>query len=148
MDLQHCLCEPNSSCEGRILGTFGRIDRFVHLPWLLISDFKEILYSFEARGGVFVHNRAERFAAVLDCCNLLDIGAISSKFTWLRRCRRLKFIAKHLDRALGNIYWRHNFPKAFLANLNCLLLDHAPLLLRCGGVLEGRCEKPIYFQAT
>lgn len=84
----------------------------INSPWVLLSDFNEILLPFEVRGGSFTLARANCFAHVLEYCNLLDLGYMGSPFTWHRSSQGLKRMAKRLDRVLADCSWRTNFPDA------------------------------------
>ena len=105
-------------------------------------------YYLQSREGVFIHSRADKFAAVLEACELLDLGADGQKFTWFRKCSGVRTMAKRLDRALSNLAWRHEFPEAFLENLPCLHSDHAPILLRLGCDQGVYRDRPFHFQAA
>ena len=88
----------------------GLWDYLVHLrrkiqhPWLVVGDFNEVLSETEVRGGEFVANRAGLFRDCIDQCELIDIGAIGSKFTWQRSLHGMPTIWKRLDRAMAD--WR------------------------------------------
>jgi exonuclease III len=54
-------------------------------PWLLMGDFNEVLMSCEIKGCTFPSNQADKFALMMERCELLDLGATGSNFTWLRK---------------------------------------------------------------
>lgn len=85
-------------------------------PWLAVGDFNEIALPTEVLGGDFSEARAARFLAMVEACEFMDLGAIGPTFTWERRLNGRRTIAKRLDRALGDISWRHNFPEAYVEN--------------------------------
>ncbi|KAH1063383.1 hypothetical protein J1N35_028370 [Gossypium stocksii] len=57
-----------------------------NLPWLVLGDFSEIVYTFEKNGG---QAREERqmtvFREVLDECELSDLGFSGRWFIWEKR---------------------------------------------------------------
>jgi hypothetical protein len=56
-----------------------------NLPWVLIGDFNEILFSHEKEGGnPRPLNFMQNFRDVLTDCNLHDIGFLGDQFTWRR----------------------------------------------------------------
>lgn len=65
------------------------------------GDFNEILSPLEQRGGEFSRSKAERFAATMDNCNLVDLDFFGGKFTWQKRCRGGSLISPRLDRGMG-----------------------------------------------
>ncbi|XP_020228435.1 uncharacterized protein LOC109809509 [Cajanus cajan] len=88
----------------------------ITLPWLVLGDFNEIMFSSECRGGRFSSSRASQFLDVLNDCNLLDMGAKGLRFTWYRNQRGV-VLAKRLDRAVCNVEWQAMFPEAYVENL-------------------------------
>lgn len=91
------------------------------MPWVIIGDMNEILYSFEKEGG---NERQERFMQAfretLEDGNLSDHGYTGDKFTWHRG-----LIRERLDRALVNEGWNLMFLLAKLEHLeyNDLITD-------------------------
>jgi hypothetical protein len=71
------------------------------VPWVVIGDLNEILYSHEKDGG---RPRPPRymndFQEALSDCNLVDIGFIGDPFTWKRGRVR-----ERLDRAVVSPSW-------------------------------------------
>jgi hypothetical protein len=56
-----------------------------NLPWVLLGDFNEILFSHEKEGGnPRPHNFMQAFQDVLTGCGLEDIGYSGDMFTWRR----------------------------------------------------------------
>jgi hypothetical protein len=95
------------------------------LPWVIIGDLNEILYSHEKEGGnPRPQNYMQAFRDVLTDCSLDDIGFIGDPFTW-RRGR----IRERLDRALANRAWIDMNPGAVLKHLDYMKSDHRPILL-------------------
>jgi hypothetical protein len=95
------------------------------LPWVIIGDFNEILFSHEKEGGnprpqIMMQN----FRDALADCNLEDLGYSGDPFTW-RRGR----IKEHLDRCLANNSWNVMHPGALVQHLNYIRSDHRPILL-------------------
>ena len=54
----------------------------IQVPWLVVGDFNEVLSEAEVREGEFIANRADLFRDCIEQCELIDIGAIGSNFTW------------------------------------------------------------------
>ena len=73
---------------------------------------------------------------------------MGNKFTWVKRVKGGSLVSKKLDRVVANCNCRTLFPKAFVENLNYMHLDHSPLLLRCGGLVQQRGACPFKFQPT
>lgn len=62
----------------------------------------------------------------------MDLGVVDSRFTWQRKVNNRIIMSKRLDRALGNIDWRVEFPEAFVEVLNRVHSDHNPIMIQCG----------------
>jgi hypothetical protein len=95
------------------------------LPWVVIGDFNEILFSYEKEGGnprpqPYMQNFRE---ALMDC-NLEDIGFMREPFTWKRGQLR-----ERLGRAMANGDWIIMHPGAVLQHLEYTRSDHRPILL-------------------
>ena len=93
-----------SACED-LWGYLQSFSVSIQDPWLLMGDFNEVLLSSEIRRANFVQNRADKFANMMDSCNLMDIGAVGYHFTWFHKVVGGKMVAKRLDRALANVSW-------------------------------------------
>jgi hypothetical protein len=103
-----------------------------NLPWVLIGDFNEILYSNEKEGGnARPQNYMQAFRDVLTDCNLEDLGYSGDIFIW-RRGR----IRERLDRALVNSAWRAMHSGAALTHLDWMRSDHRPILLETVNFIE------------
>ena len=94
-----------------------------NLPWILIGDFNEILFSHEKEGG---NNRPQgymqAFRQALNDCDLEDLGFSGDIFTW-RRGR----IRERLDRAVANEAWTTMHPGAMVQHLDFVRSDHRPI---------------------
>jgi hypothetical protein len=114
-----------------------------NLPWALIGDFNEILYSFEKEGGnPRPKTYMQAFRDGLNDCNLEDMGYSGDIFTW-RRGR----IREQLDRALVNEAWLTMHPDASLQHLDCMRSDHRPILLETKQQLEVPIQGKNFFEA-
>jgi hypothetical protein len=96
-----------------------------NLPWVIIGDLNEILYSHEKEGGnprpqIFM----QAFRDVLNDCDLEDLGYSGDAYTW-KRGR----IRERLDRAIANRSWQDMHPEAAVQHLEYMRSDHRPILL-------------------
>ena len=53
-------------------------------PWVMIGDFNEVLHPSEIKRGIFTSRQAEKFSNMMEQCNLIDLGATGSTYTWTR----------------------------------------------------------------
>lgn len=83
----------------------------------------------EVKGGSFCMQQARHFLSMMETCNMVDLGAFDSKFTWFRNPATRCFISKRLDRGLGDVCWHHTFLEAVVENFPRVHFDHCPLLL-------------------
>lgn len=96
-----------------------------NLPWVVIGDLNEILYSSEKEGGnARPMSYMTAFRECLSDCLLEDLGYIGNKFTWKRGGTR-----ERLDRAVGNEGWSSKFPDAGVHHLAMGGSDHRPILI-------------------
>ncbi|MBA0633781.1 hypothetical protein Godav_029252 [Gossypium davidsonii] len=76
-------------------------------PWLVSSDFNEIMYSYEKCGGVpREESRMEAFREALEECLLEDLGYLGVWFTWEKGNLLETNIKERLDRRVANDKWR------------------------------------------
>lgn len=85
---------------------------------------------------------------MMEAYELIDMGATWSVFTWERRHNRRRMISKCLDRDVGDVSWRHNFPEAYVEHLARVYSGHCPVLVKCNAALEDRLARPLCFHAA
>ncbi|KAL4330208.1 hypothetical protein AHAS_Ahas13G0377100 [Arachis hypogaea] len=112
--------------------------------WLIAGDFNETKDSSEKKGGAAIDlNGCNRFASWINESGLIDLGFISSWFTW----RGLQWegqerVFKRLDRGLANNQWRTRFHDATVEVLTRRRSDHHPLLIKTERVTHIANNKP------
>jgi endonuclease/exonuclease/phosphatase family metal-dependent hydrolase len=111
-----------------------QLKRINNLPWIVIGDFNEIIFSHEKeRGNVRPQHYMDAFSDSLMDCGLEDIGYSGEMFTWKRgRIREM------LDRAVANGDWIQIHPGATLEHLEYTKSDHCPLLLDTEGQISNQ----------
>jgi hypothetical protein len=99
--------------------------------WMLAGDFNDIASIHEKKGGVTASRRkCTKFVDRINKCQLMDLGATGSKYTWRGPLYAGTRIFERLDRALSNDSWRLSFPGAFVKVLPRLdFSDHHPILI-------------------
>ena len=116
-----------------------------NLPWAIIGDFNEILFSHEKEGGNRrPHRCMDAFREALVDCELEDLGFYGEIFTW-KRGR----IRERLDRVVANGAWSLMHPSAGLVHLDYIKSDHRPILLDTEhhSFMEPRQSKQKKFEA-
>lgn len=113
-----------------------------------MGDYNEVCSLLEVVEGEYNEVRATNMTYMIDDCNFIDLGAVGSKFTWEKRENGVRTIAKRLDRALGDISWRHVFPEAYVEHLPSVYSDHSPLLVCCDADQGDYLSRPFRFQAA
>ncbi|KAL9665924.1 hypothetical protein QQ045_000245 [Rhodiola kirilowii] len=122
---------PNSSQRVRS----WRLLEFLSLdwegPWLVMGDFNEIFFSWEAK-GVMVRDRQrmERFRNCISQCGLFDLGFSGYPFTYSNRRAHPFESRARLDRVFGNIELKQVFPNIQVIHSFGTSSDHVPLLVR------------------
>ena len=55
----------------------------LHIPWLIVGDFNEILFESEKKGGnSYDFSSIMGFCDAVDACGLKGMGYSGYKFTW------------------------------------------------------------------
>jgi len=74
-------------------------------PWLMMCDFKKIVYPHEKKGGALTYvRRCQTFNNWTNECNLLGVTIAGMRFTWRSHERNGKDrVFKKLDRVLCNV---------------------------------------------
>ncbi|XP_074303514.1 uncharacterized protein LOC141637978 [Silene latifolia] len=136
--------------EWRVTGLYGwpvvadrhltwELLRLLHgqsdLPWLVIGDFNEILYSTEMKGGSGAQWQMNNFRVAVDDCGLKDVGWEGYQFTWDNGQAGDANRQSMIDRAMCTGSWIDLFPYAKLIHLTRDWSDHAPIKL----MLDKRC---------
>ncbi|KAL9671576.1 hypothetical protein QQ045_009146 [Rhodiola kirilowii] len=102
------------------------------LPWLVLGDFNEILFSWEYRGSrVCGEWQMRRFREAVEDCELSDLGYMGPDFTYLNKRIGEAEMRARLDRAFATLDWRSMFPNALVKHLFSFSSDHLPLLVDC-----------------
>ncbi|XP_072076475.1 uncharacterized protein [Arachis hypogaea] len=118
-------------------------------PWMLIGDFNDIAKEHEKKGGTGSNEHAcKRFKRRMDSCNLMDLGYVGTKYTWIGGQKNgQQWVFKRLDRAIANPDWRMMFPNAHIEIFPRIQSNHHPIL----AILSPNCntlgEKPFRFEA-
>jgi hypothetical protein len=117
--------EPRWEDKYKTWDKLRELNQSFNLPWVIIGDFNEILYSHEKEGGNPRRQGCmQGFRDALVDCGLEDIGHTGDPFTW-RRGR----IRERLDRAVANGAWSIMHPGATLLHLEFTRSDYRPILL-------------------
>ncbi|XP_074302949.1 uncharacterized protein LOC141637289 [Silene latifolia] len=89
-------------------GLWNRLTHFKSLingPWIVCGDFNTVLSPCERLGGLSTDEEIADFQDCVDCCNLVDIAATGSYFTWNKKQEAATRVYIRLDRALENHEW-------------------------------------------
>lgn len=82
------------------------IEPTLHIHWLCMGDFNEILSNEEKFGAASKSfSQMERFREALEDCELSNLGYKGSKYTWSNKREGSGFTKEMIDRALGNSVW-------------------------------------------
>jgi endonuclease/exonuclease/phosphatase family metal-dependent hydrolase len=96
------------------------------LPWVVMGDFNEILYSHEKEGGnPRPQSYMQAFRDALADCELDDMEFSGEVFTWKR-----ERIQERLDQAVASGSWLAMHPNAKLLHLEYIRSDHHPIFTR------------------
>ncbi|XVF36998.1 hypothetical protein REPUB_Repub19eG0107000 [Reevesia pubescens] len=98
--------EPNSNIRCNAWTTLTQLSRRSSKPWLCLWDFNEILWDSEkSRKCLRPQWQMENFKKALEDAELVDLGYISSWFTWeIGKCSKT-LVRERLDCACSNKDW-------------------------------------------
>ncbi|XP_074288423.1 uncharacterized protein LOC141613582 [Silene latifolia] len=106
-----------------------RMSTQVSGPWLVGGDFNCVLQAKERLGGSFNMAEAEPFQQCLEDCEVMDIQATGSFYTWNNKQPVETRVYSRLDRALVNQHWTDQFPTVYANFLPEGHFDHNPCLI-------------------
>ncbi|KAK9713574.1 hypothetical protein RND81_06G036400 [Saponaria officinalis] len=112
---------------------------YVSGAWAVCGDFNCLLGLNERIGGnEVVHDDILPLRDVTDFCQLQDLNAIGSFFTWNNKHEVGMKIYSRIDRVLVNTQWLDIFPDSFANFLPEGLFDHCPCLINFHETLVNR----------
>lgn len=141
-------CEELRRCLWTELNSFARQNREA---WLVAGDFNDIAFPCEKKGGAPANLRkCNNFLDRINACELIDIGAIGSRFTWRGPLwSGYSRIFERLDRAMCNAKCRTQFPDAFVKVLARVdFSDHHPILISLQSNLGNPLSRPFRFESA
>ncbi|XP_074301562.1 uncharacterized protein LOC141632962 [Silene latifolia] len=115
-------------------------------PWLVGGDFNAIMASNERIGeAIITHVEMAPLAQVVQDCQLEDLEARGSFYTWTNKHEYYTKVYSGLDRVLVNVEWVHMFPDSYVHYLPEGLFDHCPGLVHFAGEIHRRGTPFKYF---
>lgn len=101
------------------------------LPWLLTGDFNALLLDLEHKEGnsISYSSKSSFFNSFVNSNLLLDLGFISSRFTWCNGQTGLARRWARLDQFLANHYWVNTYSSLKNLHLPRNSSDHSPIFL-------------------
>lgn len=138
---------PSSVERDRVWKYLKGLRRRIKVPWMMIRDFNETMLPSDQNRGAFVSHRADKLAAMVEECSLMDINPTGFPYTWARKLQGEPLLLKKLDCFFFDAPWRTFFHEGGAAVLGRQYSDHHPLLARCAKLLMGRGPRPFRFEA-
>ncbi|GMI64932.1 hypothetical protein HRI_000162500 [Hibiscus trionum] len=90
---------PEEHLRNKSWALLRQLDDSPEIPWMVMGDFNEILYTREKQGGkVRMQRQVDAFQAAIDDCGLSDIGYSGRWFMWEKGKFSLTNIRERLDR--------------------------------------------------
>ncbi|KAK3204389.1 hypothetical protein Dsin_018435 [Dipteronia sinensis] len=118
-----------------------------HMLWLIAGDFNEITSCDEKRSGRPTYSNSG-FANWIYRNELVDMGFIGPRFTWMNKRGIKEEIWERLDRALCSMEWRLHYFEGFVKHLPTMFSDHCPVLIQLQSThIPISMSKPFRFEA-
>lgn len=82
--------------------TWQLLSDLCKLHWLVVGDFKEILFFHEKGGRQRFERQMCHFWEALDSCNLHDMKISSDGYTWSNRHETITYTKERPNRSMAN----------------------------------------------
>ncbi|XP_065617683.1 uncharacterized protein LOC136064428 [Quercus suber] len=110
---------------------------------LLLGYFNEIPCGEDKYRGRQVNiNRALEFKECIDNCNMIDLGFVGLKYTWINKRPIADLILERIDRYFANPGWHIMYPKAVVTHLPRTFYDHHPVLVELNRPFPNATNRP------
>ncbi|XP_074300817.1 uncharacterized protein LOC141632141 [Silene latifolia] len=110
----------------------------VHEPWAIAGDFNCVMSVNERIRGNATAAEMDPFRGCMEDCEVVDIAAIGSLYTWNNKQRLEERIYSRLDRFLVNKEWCDHFPDLYTHFLPEGYFDHSPCLIGSNQRMKGK----------
>ncbi|XP_074298290.1 uncharacterized protein LOC141629139 [Silene latifolia] len=107
-------------------------------PWAIAGDFNCILAASERYGGASTMAEMKPFRRCVVDCEVVDITATGSLYTWNNKQRLEERIYSRIDRFLVNKEWCDLYPEKYAHFLPEGLFDPSPCLIRSSTNMRGK----------
>ncbi|XP_074305323.1 uncharacterized protein LOC141640418 [Silene latifolia] len=97
-------------------------------PWCICGDFNSVLDYNERLGREVIWNEIKDFRQCVEYCEVIDIVAHGSFFTWNNKQVPSTRVFSSIDRCLINIEWLQMFPDSSAYFMNEGTFDHCPCI--------------------
>ncbi|XP_074266616.1 uncharacterized protein LOC141589895 [Silene latifolia] len=102
-------------------------------PWIVGGDFNNVLHPLERIGSDVTLAEIRPFQQCLLHCDLTDIKAIGSYYTWNNKHEVDTRVYSRIDRCLINADWMNAYPESYAYFMPEGEFDHCPCVIRfCG----------------
>ncbi|XP_074271085.1 uncharacterized protein LOC141595007 [Silene latifolia] len=106
--------------------------------WAIAGDFNCILAASERYGGAASIAEMEPFKRCVEDCEVVDIAATGSLYTWNNKQRPEERIYSRIDRFMVNKDWCDLYPDKYAHFLPEGIFDHSPCLIRSSNSVKGK----------
>ena len=139
--------EPETHRRNEACSKLRSLKGRMNIPWICSGDFNEIVRQEEKWGGApRDHNQMQLCRDVINECQFMDLGYVGPKFTWAKHYVDGHSIRTRLDQCMATNSWFQKFPGTRVHHLNCMSLDHSPLLINLSGMLEPKKKRCFTFE--
>ncbi|XP_074271226.1 uncharacterized protein LOC141595154 [Silene latifolia] len=114
-------------------------------PWMLGGDFNNVLHTDERLGSLVSLAEIKPFQECLMYCELRDIKAMGSFFTWNNKHEVETLVYSRIDRSIINEEWMQSFPDSYAYFMPEGYFDHCPCVVYLQGLYEKRKPAFRYF---
>ncbi|XP_074315726.1 uncharacterized protein LOC141651935 [Silene latifolia] len=97
-------------------------------PWCVCGDFNSIFNFNERLGRPVMWNELVDFRQCVESCDITDIQAQGSFFTWNNKQDHATRVYSRIDRCLVSNDWLLKYPDSYAYFMNEGLFDHTPII--------------------
>ncbi|KAH7863578.1 hypothetical protein Vadar_019378 [Vaccinium darrowii] len=120
---------PSRAGRVKVWEDIKNLARLIHLPWLCVGDFNQVLNVGDNIGG-HVHSQVSisAFHKLISDSGLVELKYKGPKFTWRNNRSGDNFIMEKIDIVFANSKWCELYDQAMVFVEAAISSDHNPLL--------------------
>ncbi|XP_074319945.1 uncharacterized protein LOC141656786 [Silene latifolia] len=109
---------------------YGNRAQYIQFPWIIVWDFNTVLAPSERLGGQSTMEEMQDFQQFIDNCEVIDMPASGSYYTWNNKQDPETRVYSRLDRAFVNTEWLDTYKDTYALFHTEGDFDHTPCTIQ------------------